>query len=182
MNYILKYRVTLLLILINFISGCGYSTRSLLSPDFKSIYVDNFINKVNVTEEQTDERIYRGYRPGLEIDVTKQVIDRFILDGNLKIADDETADIILKGELVDFKKEALRYDANNNIEEYRIRLVVNIELENAKDDKAIWAEKEFSGESTYRTGGSLAKSERTAIKEAVSDLARRIVERTIEGW
>ena len=48
--------------------------------------------------------------------------------------------------------------------------------------KIIWKEKEFSGEATYRTTGSLAATESASVKDAVSDLARRIVERTVEGW
>ena len=164
------------------VSGCGYTTRSLMSPHYKTIYVENFTNKIRITEEQSDVRMYRGYRPGMEIDITKDTVDRFLFDGNLKIVNDKNADLILKGELVDFRKEALRYDANNNIEEYRIALVVNLELTDQKSEKAVWTEGGFSGEAVYRTSGSLAKSETTAIRDASKDLARRIVERTVEGW
>lgn len=177
-----KNIAALFLIFTIFISGCGYTTHSLLAPGYRSIYVEDFINKINITQEQTDERMYRGYRPGMEIDITKAVIDRYILDGNLKIAGREDANLILRGELLDFRKEALLYDANNNVEEYRLRLVVNIELLDSKTNKILWRETDFSGETAFRTGGSLAKSEATAIKEANADLARRIVERTVEGW
>lgn len=170
------------LVFIFFVSGCGYTTRSLLSPQFKAIHVENFANKVNITQEQTDERMYAGYRPGLEIDATRAVIDRFLFDGTLKIADIKDCDLILKGELIDFRKEALRYDRNDNVEEYRVRLVVNIELVDARSNKTIWKENEFAGETTYRTTGSLATTESASVKNAVSDLARRVVERTVEGW
>lgn len=176
---LMVYAVTSFLIAV---SGCGYTTRSLLPPNFKSIYVANFVNMTRIAEEQTDERMYRGYRPGLERDITKAVIDRFLFDGNLKVKNDTSADLVMKGELVDFKKEALRYDANNNVEEYRILLVVNLEIKDVKGDKLAWEEKGFVGETTYRTSGSLAKSEAAAISDAANDLARRIVERTIEAW
>lgn len=180
---LLKRRIGILFLVLFFVSGCGYTTRSQLSSDLRSIYVENFTNKISVTEEQGDARMYRGYRPGMEVDITKAVIDRFIFDGNLKVVNIvEDSDIILKGELIDFKKEALRYDRNNNVEEYRVRAVVNIELKSARTDKTVWKEKEFAGEATYRTGGSLAATESASIKEATSDLARRVVERTIEGW
>ncbi|OGW84286.1 MAG: hypothetical protein A2987_01640 [Omnitrophica bacterium RIFCSPLOWO2_01_FULL_45_10] len=162
------------------LAGCGYTTRSLLAPEHKSIYVEKFANKIQIAEETSDARMYRGYRPGLEVDITKAVIDRFLSDGNLKIASQEGADLILKGELVDFKKDALRYDANDNVEEYRIKLVVNLEL--MSDKGVIWEETNFAGDATYRTTGALVKSESDAIKDATQDLARRVVERTIEGW
>jgi len=165
-----------------FIAGCGYTTHSLLPPELKSIHVENFENKIHITEEQTDTRMYRGYKPGLEKDITKETIDKFLFDGNLKVANDESADLILKGELVDYRKEALRYDRNDNVEEYRILLVANIELIDTKTGKTMWSETNFSGEATYRTSGSLAKGESASIKDATQDLARRIVERTVEGW
>jgi len=164
------------------ISGCGYTTSSLLPGDLKSIYVDNLKNSINVTAEQSNLRMYRGYRPGMERELTTAVNDKFLQDGNLRIAKESKADLILTGELIDFRREALRYDANNNVEQYRIVMVVNIELKNRKAGTEMWSEKGFSGESTYLTGGPLAKSETAAVHDAILDLARRIVERTVEAW
>lgn len=165
-----------------FISGCGYTTQSLLPSDFKNIRVENFKNDIKITAEQSDQRMYIGYRPGMEIELTKAVINAFLVDGNLKITRESNADIILKAALIDFKRDALRYDANDNVEEYRIKLVVDMELENVKTGALVWKENGFAGETTYRTSGSLAKSEASAIKDAIADLARRIVERTVEAW
>jgi hypothetical protein len=148
----------------------------------RSIYVENFVSKVKVTDEPTNERMYKGYVPGMETDITKAVSDRFLYDGNLKIAKPADADLILVGELMDFKREALRYDANDNVEEYRIILVTNLALKRAKTGETVWSEENFSGETTYRTGGSLAMSETAAVDAAADDLARRIVERTVEEW
>ncbi|MBN1526193.1 MAG: hypothetical protein JW919_01215 [Candidatus Omnitrophica bacterium] len=164
------------------VCGCGYTSRSLLPAEFKSIYVENFSNMISVAAETSDARMYRGYRPGMEIGITRAVIDRFLLDGNLKIARADDANLVLKGELMDFVQESLQYDANNNVEEYRIRLVVKLELKDAKTGKSLWRESNFAGESTYRATGALAKSENTGIEEAIEDLARRVVERTVEGW
>lgn len=176
-------RAAALVLAVAFIaSGCGYTTGSLLPPEFKTIYVENFTNKIAVTSEMTDARMYVNYRPGMEIEVTKRVIDRFLYDGNLAIAQPDKADLILKTDLVDYRREALRYDANANVEEYRVTLVVDMELVNTRTGKTVWREKSFGGESTYRTGGTLVKTEDTAIRAAADDLARRIVERTVEAW
>lgn len=180
-NTLLRKFPIILLIALFSISGCGYTTRSLLPTEFKTIYVENFVNKIKVTAESSDERMYRGYRPGMEIDVTKAIRDKYLFDGNLKVTDSQDADLVLTGELVDFRNESLRYDRNDNVLEYRVRMVVNIKLY-TKDGKTRWVEDGFAGESLYNTTGSLAKSESTAIKEAEADLARRVVERTIEEW
>lgn len=177
-----KILIALSLVSILAISGCGYTTASLLPSDLKTIYIDNFKNNINVTAEQNDLRMYRGYRPGMETDITKAVIDRFLFDGNLKIAPEEKADLILRAELMDYKRDSLRYDANDNVEEYRIKLIVNMKLEDVKKGTVLWTENGFAGETTYRISGAGAKTEGTAIRDAEIDLARRIVERTIEAW
>ena len=162
--------------------GCGYSARGLLGPDLKTIYVDNFKNAIDVGREITEDKKYAIYRPGIENEITSFIIDRFAFDGNLKIALQNQADLILNGTLTEYRKEALRYDNADNVEEYRIRITVNMNLVRKSDGKVLWTEKGFAGESTYNTMGRCATSEDTARSEATNDLARRIVERTVEGW
>jgi hypothetical protein len=178
----LKKFLPLFLALTLCVAGCGYTTKSLLPTNYKTIFVNSFGNKIKITAEQSNVRMYRGYRPGLEAEITKAVIDKFLFDGNLRIASDNNANIILKGELVDFRKEPLRYDANDNIEEFRLVLTVNLELIDSATGNTVWKETNFSGETTYRTSGPLAVSESAAITNGIIDLARRIVERTVEGW
>lgn len=162
--------------------GCGYTTKSLLSDEFKTVYVDNFKNMIKITAEQTNNRMYRGYRPGMEVNMRTAVIDKFLTDGNLKISSEDKADLVLKVKFIDYKREALAWDANDNVEEYRIKLVVNMEMTDVKNNKTLWTENGFTGEKDYRTTGGLVMSESTALVEAEKDLARRIVERTVEAW
>ncbi len=164
------------------VCGCGYTTKSLLPASYKTIHVGNFSNSIKITAEQSNERMYRGYRPGMEIKITKAVIDKYLMDGNLRIASPENADLILSAELIDFNRGGILYDTNDNVQEYRILLVVSMELTEAKTGKIVWREPGFAGETTYRTSGSLEMSENAAIDAAITDLAKRIVERTIEAW
>lgn len=164
------------------VCGCGYTTKSLLPSNYKTIYVGNFGNAIKITAEQSNERMYRGYRPGMEIKITKAVIDKYLMDGNLRIASPENADLILSAELVDFNRGGIIYNTNDIVQEYRIKLVVSMELTEARTGKTVWREPGFAGETTYRTSGSLEMSENAAIDAAIADLAKRIVERTIEAW
>ncbi|MCX5680396.1 MAG: LPS assembly lipoprotein LptE [Candidatus Omnitrophica bacterium] len=162
--------------------GCGYTTKSLLPSNYKTIYVGNFKNAIKITAEQSNERMYRGYRPGMEIKITKAVIDKYLIDGNLRIDSPGSADLILSAELIDFNRGGIIYDTNDNVEEYRIKLVVSMELTEAKTGKTVWKEPGFAGETTYRPSGGLEMSENAAIDAAIADLAKRIVERTVEAW
>ncbi len=163
-------------------SGCAYTTGSLLPSHLKTIYVDNFKNKINIDREVTEGSRYALYRPGLENEVTSEVVDRFVFDGNLRIEDKKNADLILTGSVVAYRQDALRYDSNDNVEEYYVRIIVDIEATDTADDKVLWKESGFAGESTYKTTGRFAASEDSAREEAIEDLARRIVERTVECW
>jgi CYTH domain-containing protein len=171
------------LLFANF-AGCGYTTRSLITKDYQTIYVRPFVNKIDITRETSVARKYEIYYPLLEKDITRQVIGQFMFDGNLRIAKEEDADLILEGELVNYRRDALRYTGQDNkeVEEYRISIVVNLKLYDTRKEAALWEVKNLIGDTTYFTQGSLEKSESTAINEAVDDLARRVVDRVVEVW
>jgi hypothetical protein len=164
------------------LAGCGYTTRSMICDEYKTIRVEQFINKIDITTDSLAANKYRIYRPMLESSLTQAVIDRYLFDGNLKPATAESADLVLKGELVEFERAPLKYTADDEVQEYRINLAVNISLRDTKADKLLWEEKLFTGDATYYTTGPLAKSEDEAISLAITDLSRRIVERTVDQW
>jgi len=116
------------------LSGCGYTTRSLITGKYKSIYIPQFINKIDITQEANAAMKYTIYKPMLESDITKSVINRFLYDGNLRPAKSDSADVVLKGELLEFRRDPLRYDSSDNVEEYRLTLVVHISLWDSKED------------------------------------------------
>ena len=168
--------------LVFYLAGCGYTTRSMIVDKYRSIYITPFENKIDVTQEGYAANRYRIYRPALETDVTRAVTNRFFTDGNVKPGLLEAADLMLKGELVEFRRDPLRYSDNDEVEEYRINIVVNLALYDKKADQPVWQEANFTGDTTYFTAGPQAKSEDAAVSDALSDLARRIVERTVEQW
>ncbi|MDP8259509.1 MAG: LptE family protein [Candidatus Gygaella obscura] len=165
------------------LSACGYSASGANLPaGIKTIHVSPFKNRIDITSEVTTFNRYRSYRPLLEVDIRNSVIDRFLLDGALKIDNSENADWILEGELVEFRKDALKYGSDDEtVREYRINIVVNLSLFD-REGRIIWGEPGFTGDTTYFTQGANAKSEVTAIDDALTDLARRIVERVVEDW
>jgi hypothetical protein len=171
------------------LSGCGYTTRSMLYGKYQTIYVAPFLNKVDITQESFSANKYRIYRPMLETEITKKVINRYLFDGNLKLAKEPVADLVLKGELIEYRKDPLSYTVNTeNVTEYRINIYVNLSLWDIKENKLLWQESNFNGNYSYftefaPTNVSLGRtSEEAAVTKAIEDLARRIVERTVEQW
>lgn len=167
------------------LAGCGYTTRSMISSKFKTIYVAPFVNKIDITRETSVGSKYRLYKPMLETDVTKAVNNKFLFDGNLRPTREEFADLILRGELVEFRRDPLRYTDSDEVEEYRVNIIVNLKLWDRKEDKLVWEENSFTGDFTYFTSYSTSgtpKTDDAAVVDAINDLARRIVERTVEEW
>lgn len=164
------------------VAGCGYSTRPGLASHLKTVYVKPFTNKIDVTQLTTRDGRFPLYRHRMEVDVTNAVISRYQFTGLLRPASPDRADCRLEGELTQFRRDALRYDANSQVEEWRLNLVVNLRFVDQTTQTALWEEDGFTGDTTYFAIGSSAESESSALDRAVTDLARRVVERSVENW
>ena len=168
------------------LAGCGYAPHSTTYRKSTKIYIKPFENKVdlNINTEYSDRNPYRLYRAGMETKITDAVINRFLVDGYLKVvSQQDDADLILSGALINFDKQPLRYDQRSeNVDEYRANIVVDMSLENVSQKKAVWSEKGFVGFFEYNQSGTGAVAEDTAITNAIADLAKRVVERTVEDW
>ncbi|MFH1305888.1 MAG: LPS assembly lipoprotein LptE [Candidatus Omnitrophota bacterium] len=162
--------------------GCGYTTDSLLPPELSSIHIDNFENKINVSGVVSNKRQVYSYWPGLEVDITRAVIDKFIFDRRLEVDSSEKATMQLKGTLVDFRLYPLSYNQEDNIEEFRVEVYVDLELHNNLTGELMWKESRFMGQYDFRVTGPNAKTETAAVNGAVVDLSERIEERVIEAW
>lgn len=163
-------------------AGCGYSTSRLLPAQYRVIYVEPFENQVPVTEELTERFGYRSDLPGLEEDVTRGVIDRFLFDGNLRITTQmEKADLILRGKITDFYRQAVRRADDDTIEEYRLNLAASLNVRDSKGNLVL-EEPDLVADTTYFLTGASATSETVALKNLFTDFSRRVVERVVENW
>jgi hypothetical protein len=166
----------LLAVLVLAVAGCGYTTGSLLPSKYKTIFVQPFKNSVSFEARNIQ------YIPQLEVKVRDAVVNRFLFEGHLRIGKEDTSDLVLRGNLKGFERQELRVTENQDVQEFRINIYVDLELWDPVDEKVVWSESNFSGESTYFVTGPQAKTETAAIEDALSDLARRVVERTLEDW
>ena len=163
-------------------AGCGYTTKSLLPENIKNIHVAPVRNAIDLSGEISHEDTFRVYRPGVEVDITNAVINRFIFDGNLKITGPEKADAIVESKLVDYRRDPLRYTKGDDVQEYRLNVVIDCAVYQMPDRKVIWHETRLTGDTTFFLSGPRAVSEDEAVTRAVEDLARRVVEKTVEIW
>ena len=164
------------------LAGCGYTTRPGLPSNLKTIYIKPFTNKIDITQLATGNENFPIYRHRMEVDLTNAVINRFQFTGLMRPSSPERADARLEGDLVEFRRDALRYNASQQIEEWRLNVVVNLTCYDQATNAILWEEGRFTGDTTYFALGANAESETTALDRAITDLARRIVERAVESW
>ena len=158
--------------------GCGYTLHSNLPARLKTVYVVNFKNQ----GEHFSSSHQGVYFPLIEIDVHNAIVDYFLLDGRLKPLGSPNADLVIRGVLKSYDRKVLRRIDNDDAEEYRVYVTLSIEVWDTDDRVVLWQDDNFLGESTYFVSGSQASTEKSAVDRAVKDLARRVVERTIENW
>ncbi len=153
-------------ILIIILSGCGYSTRSLLRQDVEGIYVPIFDNDT--------------FRRGLEFKLTKSVKDEILFRTKIKIVDREDADAVLYGKIADVKERVISENIADDIVEGSITLFLDIKLVDARTGRNIMEKKGLQWKTEYI--GRRGEAVSTAENEAFVDIAERIVNLMEEDW
>ena len=161
------------------ITGCGYTTRGFVYKE-KTIYIKPVGNKVNITDEKRAYSSYNIYPILVEKRLTNSLVNKFNIDGNLKVTDTKSNSLNLQCEIRNYDKEALRYADNDNVTEQRLRLYVHCNLYD--EDARLLKSKDVVGETTYFLSGKSAKTESSAQTDLINDTARRIVEAVVEEW
>lgn len=161
-----------------FVSGCAYKTGSLIQDKYDTIYVAAVENKINFLD--ADRRSV--YIPQLELLAQTAMIDQLMFDGSLRVVKQPDADLVLKAVLLNFERDDLSLTEEEDVKEYRLRITMALEMWDPVNEKVLWQEPSFAGETTYHTIGKKSKSEAQAIADMLLDFSRRVVERTTENW
>jgi hypothetical protein len=170
------------------VSSCGYrfTPRGGLVPEnAKTLAVPVFLNNTN--------------EPYVDVELTKAVVDEFLTDGRLKIANLDDADLVLRGKVVKFTLTPAAYAApvtnavDSYVQTYNISFSVDLILEDLKTQKVLLQEKGLNANfiasypvtlSTSATTGitttKLAKE--AALLKACKDIASTIRSRVLEGF
>ncbi len=164
--------------LIAGVAGCGYTTRGFLNPEYKTIYVKPVDNRVRFTGESQEYGKYRSIPPLVEDRFTQAVLSRVNLDGTLKPSDRNNADLVLETQITDYVRDTLRYDDEDRIEEYRLKLYYTYQLYDSNQD--LVNKSSLIADAEFVPGGAGAEDE--AVSILLEDAARRIVEDIIEIW
>jgi hypothetical protein len=155
------------LALVGAVGGCGYSfSASLLPGHIQTVAVP-------LMENQTD-------RGDLEAALADSLVEAFLADPTLKVADERSADSVIEGVIREYRRDPLRVDASENVLEYRLRITLEARFVDIRKNQVIWEEPNLSQWDTYDFAGG--ESEEEGIARVLAKLTEDILNRTVEGW
>jgi len=151
------------------VAGCGYySTSSRTAEGIKSVAVPFF---ENLTTE-----------PSLEITVTENLIDNLVGDNTLKVTDEQRADAVLNGQIVEFHNRPFSFNDDLNAEEYLVTLRVKVSLFNRRLNQPVWADKTVTGDGSYFVDVPDASTFDDAVRQSVKEITDQILNLTVRDW
>ncbi len=165
-NRILFMKLTGIMVLFALISGCGYTTKSLISRKINSIYIPIFENNT--------------FRRGLEFDLTKAVKDEIMSKTKLRIAQKDNSDTILTGQITKVSEAMLSSDLADNIVESRVSIYVDIKLVDRRTGRTLVDEKNVQHSAEFVVGRG--ENINTASQESMALLAETIVNHLEKKW
>ncbi len=117
--------------------------------------------------------------------VTERVLNKFLNESRLRIAaDEEDADLVVRGTIVDYQEEALSYDprsgANPDVFTRRVLISVDIELDDRVRGEPLWENPSLVqwGEFNEEAG----ETRETGIERAVVKISEEILRHVAEEF
>jgi len=145
------------------ISGCGYSTKSLLPGYMQRVHIVLFQN--------------RTLKPGLDEQATVKTIDAFRSGSNLAVSDLTNADIVIEGEVVSYARNPNTYTSGQRIIDYKLTVTFSARCIDKVKNEVFW-EGTVSDWSIYAPDAD----EDAAIEEATKKTAEKLVNAILTNW
>ena len=153
-----------------FLAGCAnYQLGTTLPPHLKTIAVPAFANDSGELD--------------LEARITAATLKEFQRDGTLRVADADSADIVLEGRIVTCEFEAVRYARGASLRAEEQRMTVRCEItatERATGE--VIHNGVVEGDATFQSNGDLTTAKRSAYRLVAEDVAHEVVNAVISAW
>jgi len=149
------------------LTSCSYySFKGSLPPHLKTVAIPLF-------ENRTSEF-------GIAENMTDFIIDVFTRDGSLQIADENSADVLIKGVIVSVRDQAASFDAQETVGESRVYITVNVECTDQVKRQEMWTQR-FSKFGEYDPSeGPSGRDD--AYQIAYDEIGKVILNNTVENW
>jgi hypothetical protein len=116
---------------------------------------------------------------GLPENLTAGIIKGFVDDNQIKVADAETAEAVLTGAIVEYKRRAYSFDETDRVNEYIVEIWVDAELVKRDGGVSVWKADRARGFGTYKADTEVEQDGQT---RAIEKIAQDILNLTIKSW
>lgn len=148
-------------------SGCGYHQGGLYPREIQTVAVPIFENK--------------SYQTGLEMTLSKAVINRIEGHSPWKVVSRDKADAILEGEITATNIRTLSRDYQTNLpREQQMTFTVNFLLKDLRSGRMYVQRRDFSADSVYYP--SLGEDSFVGSQRVIERLALAIVQELQADW
>lgn len=156
-----------------FISGCGYHVGSIMHPQIKSIAIAPIKNET--------------IEPLAAAQMRQALSEQFQLDSSVKVKDMETADCILYGRIVEVETTSTSDISTDNDFTFRAaEWGVTVEMEYTVvipgRQKPLVDTRSITGSASYQHLSDHETTRRRGIYQACREAAEKVVEDITEGW
>ena len=158
-------------LLLLFAAGCAnYRLGSMLPDDVRTVYVPTCRN-------QTPE-------PLIEQDVTRAILSQIQMDGSLRVAAEDAADVVLEITLNRFWLDPVAYESGSasTANQYRMSIKASFVLYRRADRSVVAESPSVTGWHDFDFAGDMTSSKAVALRPAADDLGRRILNRIVQYW
>lgn len=158
-------------LLLLFAAGCAnYRLGSMLPKDVRTVYVPTCRN-------QTPE-------PLIEQDVTRAILSQIQMDGSLRVAAEDAADVVLEITLNRFWLDPVAYESGSasTANQYRMSIKASFVLYRRADRSVVAESPSVTGWHDFDFAGDMTSSKAVALRPAAEDLGRRIVSQIVQYW
>jgi hypothetical protein len=118
--------------------------------------------------------------PNIREDLTNKVVDAFIADNTLKIANEGDADLLINGTITSISQRAAILTSGEDVQEFQVYVNVKVKCEDVKNGKVFW-EKTLSQFGSMPGGGTQDERD-IAIADAVEKITEDILNNTLANW
>lgn len=153
------------------VSGCGYSFSARTNPHIQTIAVPIFENKT--------------LEKGIEQQLADGITDAFLADKKLRVVEEKDADSVILGSIEHYQRTPYSYDRDQNVQEYKVEIIMRVAYEDRKKSKVLWEESAMRPWGTYSVSSSLpdgVEEEGAAVERAIAQAAQDILIKTVQGW
>ncbi len=143
-----------------------YSFSGSLAPHLKTVAVAQFDNRTaefGVSEEMTDA-----------------LIDEFQRDNSLKIADRNSADVLVEGEIIRLDDRAGAFDQSERVQDFKLYITVKVKCSDQVKRQTLWEERITQWGAYDPSAGPDSRLQ--GISEAIGKISQEVLNKTVAGW